>query len=110
MKLGSRGLCRAAVAAVVVVGGMSLGLRKLVVTTITVMGLLLVASSPAMAAASATASCMGRSSDNAGFPRDRAVISHEIKAIASVDGLSPGALVRRLAQSHAGSTEACFGG
>lgn len=44
------------------------------------------------------------------FPRDRAVISHEVKAFADYFGTTPGAIISGLAQTHAGSIDACVAG
>jgi hypothetical protein len=49
------------------------------------------------------------SSGNAGYPTDRAIISHEVKALADSVGVTPGAFISPLAQQHAGSIDACFG-
>ncbi|MEY2420275.1 MAG: hypothetical protein QOI95_342 [Acidimicrobiaceae bacterium] len=75
-----------------------------------VTGLLVATSAPAFAAANPKAGCMGiGSSGNAGYPRDRAVISHEVKAFADAFGLTPGAIISVSAATHAGSITGCFG-
>lgn len=61
-------------------------------------------------AANTGASCLGvGSSANAGYPRDRAVISHDVKVVADVLGLVPGTLISEAARRHEGSPQACFG-
>jgi hypothetical protein len=85
-------------------------MRRLLLGVILVVGLLAGTGAPANAAASPKAGCMGiGSSGNAGYPRDRAVISHEIKAFADATGVSPGSIISSLASVHAGSIAGCFG-
>jgi hypothetical protein len=85
-------------------------MKRLVRTTMLAAALVLATAAPSGAAANPNAGCMGiGSSGNAGFPRDRAVISHEIKAFADASGVTPGSIISSLAAAHAGSITGCFG-
>jgi hypothetical protein len=70
----------------------------------------LIATAPSASAANVGASCLGvGSSANAGFPRDRAVISHDVKDFADALGVTSGVLISGGARQHLGSPSACFG-
>jgi hypothetical protein len=85
-----------------IIGGMCVALS--------LTGLVVATAAPAFGAANPKAGCMGiGSSGNAGYPRDRAVISHEIKAFADAFSVSPGSIISINATNHAGSISGCFG-
>jgi hypothetical protein len=84
-------------------------MRRLLIAAATVAAVLVPPASAA-AAASPTASCLGvGSSANAGYPRDRAAISHDVKVLADAFGTTSGALISGSARQHLGSPGACFG-
>ena len=84
-------------------------MRRLLTASAAVATLVL-GSASAVGATSSDASCLGvGSSANAGYPRDRAVISHDVKDFANVFGITPGSLISGSAHEHLGSPQACFG-
>jgi hypothetical protein len=85
-------------------------IRRLASAALAVAALTLVAVPPAGAAANTGASCLGiGSAGNAGYPRDRAVISHDVKHVADALDVASGALISDGARHHLGSAAACFG-
>jgi hypothetical protein len=85
-------------------------MRRLVVTALCALGALAVPAVPASAAANPGASCLGvGSSANAGYPGDRAAISHDVKALADLFGTTPGQLISAAAVLHLGTPSGCFG-
>lgn len=85
-------------------------MRRTTLAAIVSMSAVLLSGGVAHGAANPGASCLGvGSSANAGFPGDRALISHDVKVLAATAGVTPGRLISDAARQHLGTPAACFG-